>query len=119
MIRKIRSVPDLVKKEVLAAIIALAALALLSATFDAPVGGPSDASGAPEEHVKAPWIFVGIQQLLRYLPGGIAGVALPLAALALMAAIPFLPRERKLVTSLIFFAIALALIGFTAWGYIV
>lgn len=117
MIRKIRSVPDLVRKEALAAIIALAALVLLSATFDAPVGGPADVTGVPEEHVKAPWIFVGIQQLLRHLPAGIAGVALPLAALALMAAIPFLPRERKLITLLIFLGVALALIGFTAWGY--
>ena len=87
------SVPDLLRKEVLAAVLSISAVALLSAWLDAHLQGPADIAGIPPEHVKAPWIFVGIQQMLRWWPPWLAGVLLPAAALVTLAVIPVLPRH--------------------------
>jgi ubiquinol-cytochrome c reductase cytochrome b subunit len=51
----------------------------------APTGLPPDAS---PEAVLGPWFFVGIQQLLHWLPAVVAGVLVPLAGLALLWALP-------------------------------
>jgi len=119
---KIRSLPDLVRKEFLAALVALAAVCLISAVFDAPVQGPADPEGIPSDNVKAPWIFVGIQQMLRYLPPLVAGVAIPFAALVLLASVPYLSSEKLLSRNTIravFSAIVLAAACLTLWGYLV
>ena len=117
----IRSVPHLVRREILAAFIALAVLGLVSALFNAPLQGPADPSGIPAEDVKAPWIFVGIQQALRYLPALIAGILLPLVAVAALAVTPFLPREtpfqRKALWTLVFGTVLVSL-SLTVWGYL-
>ncbi len=117
----IRSVPHLVRREILATFIALAVLGLVSALFNAPLQGPADPSGIPAEDVKAPWIFVGIQQALRYLPALIAGILLPLAAVVALAVMPFLPREtplqRKALWTLVFGTVLVSL-SLTVWGYL-
>lgn len=114
---RIKSVPDLVRKEALAAVIALSAVCLLSALLDAPLQGPADPGGLAASDVKAPWIFVGIQQILKFLPALLAGVLLPLAAVLLVGAIPYLP-ERRGLRSLIFFGTALTVLILTIWGYL-
>jgi ubiquinol-cytochrome c reductase cytochrome b subunit len=111
------SVPDLLRKEVLAAVLSISAVALLSAWLDAPLQGPADIAGIPPEHVKAPWIFVGIQQMLRYLPAVIAGVLAPLAALAFSAAIPLLHPRKPAVPIVIFSGVWIVLGLVTLWGY--
>ncbi|MFH1115985.1 MAG: hypothetical protein V1792_18895 [Pseudomonadota bacterium] len=114
---RIKTFPDLVRKEVLAAGIALAAVWLLSALFDAPLQGPADAAGSAASDVKAPWIFVGIQQVLKFLPALLAGVLLPLAAVLLVCAIPYVP-ENRLLRPLVFFGTMLTVVVLTIWGYL-
>jgi quinol-cytochrome oxidoreductase complex cytochrome b subunit len=114
--RRIRSVPDLVRKEGLAALIALAAVGLLSVLADAPIEGPADPSGLATEHVKAPWIFVGIQQMLRYLPPILAGIAIPAGALLALALVPYAYRKR-ILTRVLFWGIVAAVVILTVWGY--
>jgi menaquinol-cytochrome c reductase cytochrome b/c subunit len=115
--RRIRSVPDLLRKEGLAAMIALAAVGLLSALVDAPLEGPADPSGLAAEHVKAPWIFVGIQQMLRYFPPILAGIVIPLGVLLALALVPYAYGKRTL-TRVVFFGIAATVILLTVWGYV-
>jgi len=110
-------VPDLLRKEGLAALIALAAVGLLSALVDAPIEGPADASGLAAEHVKAPWIFVGIQQMLRFLPPIVAGVAIPLGILLALALIPYAYGKPALIR-VAFFGVAATVIFLTVWGYV-
>ncbi|MBM3301143.1 MAG: hypothetical protein FJY85_14450 [Deltaproteobacteria bacterium] len=111
-----RTVPTLVRKEILAAVTAICAVFLLSAVLNAPLAGPADPAGIPLEHVKAPWIFVGIQQMLRFLPPFTAGVLLPFLALLVTASLPFVPLGRALVRGALF-GIALACLILTVWGY--
>jgi quinol-cytochrome oxidoreductase complex cytochrome b subunit len=114
---KIKSFPNLVRKEALAALLALALLAIVSAVLDAPVSGPADPSGVPDAEVKAPWIFVGIQQTLRHFPPFFAGVILPFAAILMLALIPYCGDKNRKSVFLIFFSIVLASLVLTLWGY--
>jgi quinol-cytochrome oxidoreductase complex cytochrome b subunit len=115
--RRISSFPDLLRKEVLAALLSLTALCFLAILIDAPTGGPADPSGLPAEHVKAPWIFIGIQQILRHLPVVVAGVMLPLAAVLIIALLPFVAADRTKLNSGIFFGLVIIMLVLTIWGY--
>lgn len=115
--RTVKAVPDLLRNEGTAALATLAAACLISALSDAPIEGPVQPGGIPVEHVKAPWIFVGIQQMLRYLPAFVAGILLPALALASVAAIPWLGlRNRHAVT--VFLGLACLCLMMTLWGYL-
>ncbi|MEJ2717283.1 MAG: hypothetical protein P8182_09115 [Deltaproteobacteria bacterium] len=120
-IPRIRSVPQLVRKEALAALAAVVVACLISALFNAPLQGPADLQGIAAEDVKAPWIFVGIQQLLRFLPPMIAGIILPLGALLLISLTPYLPRSRPIQQKsvwVLFFSIVALSLASTIWGYL-
>ena len=118
---KIRSAPDLVRKEGLAIIASLAALCLLAGLVDAPLDGPADMGGIPSEDIKAPWIFVGIQFMLRHISALIAGIIIPSILLMTLAYVPFFPRttsnQRKALTVL-FLGICVISAALTVWGYV-
>ena len=79
----------LLAKEGLATLIALALLVLAAVLYPlAPVGTEAKAGHAP-----APWLFLGLQELLRHLPAMVAGIILPLSALLLYAALPWLSQK--------------------------
>jgi hypothetical protein len=69
------------------------------------------------ENVKAPWIFVGIQQTLRFLPPWLAGIFMPFMAMLLLVALPMLIRQRRLGLT-IFFGILVVGASLTLWGYL-
>lgn len=106
----------LLKKEALCAFIFLTVACLLSALWDAPLDGPADPAGVPQEAVKAPWIFLGIQQLLRYLPPFQAGIVLPLIALGFLAGIPYLRRIRGFPVRPLFYSLIAGGGALTVWG---
>lgn len=114
---RIKCVPDLVRKEGLALVLCLAAVCLLGALVDAPLERPADPGGIPADNVKAPWVFVGIQYLLRFFPPCIAGVVLPITMLLLVASIPFVPIGRK-ARWVLFFSLLGAAMILTVWGYV-
>ncbi|MDR3604372.1 MAG: hypothetical protein P4L38_07050 [Syntrophaceae bacterium] len=116
-INRVKTVPDLVTKELIALLSACSILILVSTLLDAPLGGPADANGVPMENVKAPWIFVGIQQTLRFLPPWLAGIFMPFMALLLLVALPMLIRQRRLGLT-IFFGILVVGASLTLWGYL-
>jgi len=81
---------ELARRETLAMLVA-AALLTLTAAWIAPPIAPSiqDSPTALLTESRAPWFFLWIQRLLRLGDSFWMGVALPLAALGLLAALPF------------------------------
>jgi hypothetical protein len=119
MAPRIKTFPDLVRNEAIAVVSAMTAVFLISAVSDAPIGGPADSSGIPVENVKAPWIFLGIQQMLRYFPAVIGGVIIPFAGLLMLISIPFVSKRVDQPVQVVFWAIILISLGVTVWGYFV
>jgi quinol-cytochrome oxidoreductase complex cytochrome b subunit len=91
---------ELVQREVLAMLIASLVLILVSLLLPAPLAPPiQDTPIIALSEVRAPWFFLWIQQLLRYGNAFWMGVAVPLALLAVLVAIPYifprLPDEQR------------------------
>ena len=81
-------------REIVAGLVILALLFLLALLVPAPLEPPANPASPPAE-VKAPWFFLWVQTLLRWLPPFWAGVFIPTAVLAFLAALPWLgPRGR-------------------------
>jgi hypothetical protein len=86
---KIRVWPEMVLRETLAAVIATAALLLVSMYIDAPLESIADPAISPNPS-KAPWYFLGLQELLVYFSPWIAGVLIPTCILLGLTAIPYI-----------------------------
>jgi hypothetical protein len=85
--------PDLVYKEFLAALLISIVLLVWSLGQDAPLR-PEANPGKTENPAKAPWYFVGLQELLVYFDPWIAGVGLPTLIILGLMAIPYLDTTR-------------------------
>lgn len=107
--------PYLVRVEMLVALAAMILLTVWSITIDAPLESPANPNRTPDPS-KAPWYFLGLQELLVYFDPWIAGVVLPLLIIVGLVLIPYLDtnphgngyytlRQRR-------FAVATFLFGF-------
>ncbi|HEX9051989.1 MAG TPA: hypothetical protein VF841_15775 [Anaeromyxobacter sp.] len=116
--RTVHAWPYLVRLEVLAAVATLLAVLVWSIVADAPLQQAANPGITPNP-AKAPWYFLGLQELLVYFDPWIAGVAIPALILFGLAAIPYLDvnprgngyytlRERP-------FAVSVFLFGFSLW----
>lgn len=99
--------------EGLAALVCLALLGLGTLVYVLePVGAPPDTG-----HSQAPWIFVGLQQLLAWMPSWLAGLLLPALGLGLWAALPWIGKKAGSVTAAaVGLAVMAAWLGLTALG---
>lgn len=110
----------LLLRELFTALTALILLGWLALLVPAPLSGPGGAGIPAETAVQAPWIFVGLQTLLHWLPPLWGGVALPLAGLLFLALLPwekrfhFYPR----VTAILFIALLLSGAFLTLYGFL-
>ncbi|MBI4832974.1 MAG: hypothetical protein HY801_15760, partial [Candidatus Lindowbacteria bacterium] len=85
--------PDLVIKELIAAIIASIGLLVWSMAVNAPLLSIADANKT-ENPAKAPWYFVGLQELLVYFDPWIAGVTIPTLIILGLMLIPYLDVSK-------------------------
>jgi quinol-cytochrome oxidoreductase complex cytochrome b subunit len=115
------SFPEFVFKEFIAAVAMTVFLLIVSITLDAPLLNRANPGMTPNPS-KAPWYFLGLQELLSRFPPLMAGVAFPTFVIVLMILLPYLdrnpsrrPAERKvaiiLFTLYMLIAVALVLIG--------
>ena len=86
--------PFLARKEFIIAILVFALLLVWSIILDAPLEEPPNPTLTPNP-AKAPWYFLGLQEMLVYFDPWIGGIILPgLIVLGLMA-IPYLDVNKK------------------------
>ena len=86
--------PYLVRKEFLAVIIVTIILLVWSIALNAPLEDPSDPSVTPNP-AKAPWYFLGLQEMLVYFDPWIAGVIFPSLIVMGLMAVPYIDVNPK------------------------
>ncbi|MBI2618716.1 MAG: cytochrome C [Ignavibacteriales bacterium] len=91
---KVQVWPYLVRVEFLATIAVMAVLVLWSVFLDAPLEEPANRALTPNPS-KAPWYFLGLQELLVYFDPWIAGVVLPTLIIVGLMAIPYIDINEK------------------------
>lgn len=80
--------PNLVIKEIIAFEVMVILLALVSLFVDAPLEWIANPEHTPNP-AKAPWYFLGLQELLHYFPPVVGGVILPALAVIALIVIPY------------------------------
>ncbi len=103
---KVNVWPHLLAIEFVALLVMLAFLTLLSAFVDAPLLEFANFNEQPNPS-KAPWYFLGLQELLAYFDPQVAGVIIPTFGLIGLAFVPYIdrnpsvrPSDRKLAISI-------------------
>ena len=86
--------PDLVAEEFVAALFFLTFLCAWSLWIDSPLEQPADPNRTPNPS-KAPWYFLGLQELLVYFDPWIAGVILPGVIIVGLILIPYLDNDQR------------------------
>jgi hypothetical protein len=105
--------PHLLTRELIAVLLVSVFLIVVSILFQAPLEAPANPAKSPNP-AKAPWYFVGFQELLVYFDPWFTGVLLPLLAITGLMLIPFMDvnprgngyytfRERPMAVSLFVF----------------
>lgn len=87
--RELHTWPFLMRKELLAAILITVILMIWALTINAPLEEPANAS-VTMNPAKAPWYFLGLQEMLEYFDPWIAGVVIPTLIIVGLMAIPFI-----------------------------
>ncbi|MCC7192863.1 MAG: hypothetical protein IT444_08790 [Phycisphaeraceae bacterium] len=86
--------PDLVYIELLCLVIAMTALVVWAIALPAPLESPANPAGPPNPS-KAPWYFLGLQEMLVYFDPWMAGVLLPGLIVVGLIAMPYIDTNPK------------------------
>jgi hypothetical protein len=118
---KINTWPHLVAAEFVALLVITAFVTIFSVFVDAPLLELANFNEQPNPS-KAPWYFLGLQELLSYFDPQVAGVLMPGLGMAGIAAIPYIdknpsikPSDRKLAI-MIFTVFVMASAMLTMFG---
>jgi Cytochrome b(C-terminal)/b6/petD len=107
--------PDLVYTELIAMIVVTFILVVWAVALKAPLEQPATSAKAPNPS-KAPWYFLGLQEMLVYYDPWMAGIVLPLMIINGLVAIPYIDFNQKGNGYFTFnqrkFAVTVFLIGF-------
>jgi menaquinol-cytochrome c reductase cytochrome b/c subunit len=126
---RVNTWPHLLIEEFIAALVLFGGMLVFSTFINAPLREVANPNLTPNPS-KAPWYFLGLQELLRYFHPMIAGIAIPTFLLVALAAVPYVdrnpstrPGDRKiaitLFTIMFMFGAVLTIIGsfFRGPGY--
>ena len=86
--------PDLVYTELISLIVCSVVLIVWSILLKAPLEQPANPANTPNPS-KAPWYFLGLQEMLVYFDPWLAGVVLPGLIIAGLICIPYIDKNPK------------------------
>jgi len=92
--QKVFSWPDLVYVELICLVIVMAVMIVWSIYLKAPLEEPANPTDSPNP-AKAPWYFLGLQEMLVYFDPWLAGVAFPSIIIVGLMAIPYIDTNPK------------------------
>ncbi len=129
--RQLMSYPHVILREAIVFQILTIVLVSVALLWDAPLEQLADPQLTPNP-AKAPWYFLGLQELLHYFPPFVAGILIPSLVVLALVVIPYFnvnvegaplwsnARPRRLVVFGAVLATLLALLGvYRAWTIIV
>lgn len=114
---QVQTYPEVLLRVVVAIEVLAIALVMVSLLLNAPLEGIADPSHTPNP-AKAPWYFLGLQEMLHYFPPVVAGVLVPTLVIMALVVIPYFninieaeglflkDRKRRLI---IFYVVVLGL----------
>lgn len=85
---QVQTYPEALFRAALAVEILLIALVLISVFFNAPLESIANPTVTPNP-AKAPWYFLGLQEMLHYFPPVVAGVLIPTLLVIALVVIPY------------------------------
>src|SRR5687768_2793436 len=85
---RIHTWPYLVRLEFLTSLVVMIVMTVWSITIDAPLEEPANPNKTPNPS-KAPWYFLGLQEMLVYFDPWMAGVVLPTMIILGLMVIPY------------------------------
>ena len=92
--KKVFSWPDLVYVELISLVVCSIVMIVWSVVLKAPLEEPANPGAAPNP-AKAPWYFLGLQELLVYFDPWMAGVVLPTLIIVGLMAIPYIDTNPR------------------------
>jgi hypothetical protein len=114
---QVQTFPEVLFRAAVAIQVLAIALVWIALAFNAPLEGLADPSHTPNP-AKAPWYFLGLQEMLHYFPPVVAGVLVPGLVVMALIVIPYFKvnieadglflKERRLHLR-IFYLVAIAL----------
>lgn len=117
----IESYPHLIFREIIAVLLLIAFVSILALLFNAPLEEIANPNKTPNP-AKAPWYFLGLQELLHYFPPVVAGILIPFLIVMALIFLPYIdrnpsskPRKRKFAIT-IFTLFVVASVIFTVIG---
>src|SRR5213594_2275838 len=92
--QKVFSWPDLVYVELICLVVVMAVMIVWSIFLKAPLEEPANPTDSPNPS-KAPWYFLGLQEMLVYFDPWLAGVVFPSLIIVGLMAIPYIDTNPK------------------------
>jgi hypothetical protein len=129
--RQLMSYPHLMLREVIAFEVLTIVLVIVALVWDAPLEQLANPLLTPNP-AKAPWYFLGLQELLHYFPPLVAGIIIPTLVVVALVVIPYFnvnikgeplwaaDRSRRFLILIVSAGLLLAFLGlYRAWTVLV
>jgi quinol-cytochrome oxidoreductase complex cytochrome b subunit len=87
--KRVPTIPNLIIREVVVALVVIALILMIAVYFDAPLGNKANPGLSPNP-TKAPWYFLGFQEMLMHIHPLFALFVIPVVILIGLASIPYI-----------------------------